>query len=201
MPRPLRRIAWCVGGVLFPCRFIYAHRRPNRWHTRHSMFVQNRMLFIRSRKTIKPRLLLSSPREKWREFTIRRAFLRTAVLPQTRGPGFPGARAGSPLSRPATSPLRCVSRHLFGLRVFQRVAFPCGCALAAVPDPLGSRARFRALCLTPRFFEPRCRRTNSAISLLDARAHSSNSCPRPHQLGVDTFPPRTSVTRRGGCEP
>lgn len=147
------------------------------------------MLFIRSRENFKPRLLLSPPREKKREFTIRRAFLRTAVLPQTRGPGFPGARASSPLSRFATSPLRCVSRHLFGLRVFQRVAFPRGCALAAVPDPLGSRARFRALCLTPRFFEPRCRRTNSAISLLDARARSSNSYPRPHRLVSTRFHP------------
>lgn len=110
-------------------------------------------------------------------------------MPQTRGPGFPGAQASNPLSRLATSPLRRVSRHPFRLQVFQRAAFPCGCALSAVPDLLGSRARFRALCLTPRFFEPRCRRTNSAISLLDARAYSSNSYPRPHRHGVATFPP------------
>lgn len=147
------------------------------------------MWFIPSREGTKPRLLLPPLREKKRESTTRRTFLRTAVPPQTRGPGFPGARAGRPLSRLATSPLRRASRHLFAVRVFQRAVLPRGHVLAAVPGLLGSRARFRALCLTPRFFEPRCRRTNSAISLLDARARSSNSCPRPHRLGVATFPP------------
>jgi len=166
MPGPLRRTAWCVGGVFFPCRLLYAHRRSNRRHIRHSRNPQKGMLFIPSRKNFEPRLFLSPPREKKRESTTRRAFPRTAALPQTRGPGFPGARTGSSLSHRATSPLRNVSRHLFEVRVFQRAACPRGRAFVAVPAPLGSRARFRALCLTPRFFEPRCRRTTSAISLL-----------------------------------
>lgn len=145
-------------------------------------------------------MLFSSPRERERDLTTRRVFLRLAVLPLAFGPSFPGARAGSPLSRIATSPLQHASRHPFAIPVFQQAAFPRGRALTDVRESLGPRARFRALCLTPRFFGPRCRQTNSAISLLDARARSSNGCPRPHRLVSIRFSP-TSVTRRDCCEP
>lgn len=123
-----------------------------------------------------------------------------AVLPQIRGPSFPGARTGSPLSRSATSPLRLASRHPFRTHVFQSIAFPCGRALTNVRESLGPRARFRALCRTPRFFEPRCRRTNSAIrfyrrtgTLFERLSSCASTC-------VDTFLP-SSVARRGGYEP
>lgn len=89
-----------------------------------------------------------------------------AVPPHTYGPSFPGAQADSPLSRAATSPLRLASRPLFKTRVFQSIAFPCERASTDVRESLGSRARFRALCRTPRFFEPRRRQTNSAIRSL-----------------------------------
>jgi len=165
MPGPLRRIAWCVGGVVFPCRHL---PRPSTIEpmTRPSLeTLRNGMWFIRSRESPKPRSLSLPPREKGQDLTTRRVFLRLAVPPRTHGPGFPGAWAGGPLSRAATSPLRRASRHPFAVHVFQQADFPRGLVLAGVRRPLGSRTRFRALCLTPRFFEPRCRQTNSAISL------------------------------------
>lgn len=137
----------------------------------------------------RPRSLFPVPREKKRVKTTRCTFLRTAALLQSQGPTFAGARASRPLSHPAASPPRRVSRHPFGAWVSRRAAFPRGCAHIDVPDPLGPRARFRALCLTLRFFEPGCRRTNFAVSLLDARARSSSSHPRPRRHGVDAFPP------------
>lgn len=125
----------------------------------------------------------------------------SAVLLLSRGPSFPGARASSPLSRSTTLPPWKASRHRFEFRVFRRIAFPRRRAFTAVPDLLGSRACFQALCLTPHFFEPRRRRTNSAFTqLVDARARSSNSYPRPPRLVSLRFNP-TSVTRRGRCEP
>lgn len=95
-----------------------------------------------------------------------------AVLPHARGPSFPGARADSPLSCAATSPLQHVSRHRFAFCVFQQVAFPRRRALTDVRNSLGPRARFRALCLTPRFFGPRCRQTNSAILTFSTHGHA-----------------------------
>lgn len=96
----------------------------------------------------------------------------SAVLLLSRGPSFPGARASSPLSRSTTSPLWKASRHRFEFQVFRRIAFPHRRAFTAVPDLLGSRARFQALCLTPRFFEPRCRRTNSAFTHFLTHGHA-----------------------------
>lgn len=123
-----------------------------------------------------------------------------AVPPLSRGPSFPGARADSPLSRSATSPLRFASRHPFVIHLFQPTAFSRERASTNVSESLGPRARFRALCRTPRFFEPRCRRTNSAIrfyrrtgTLIERLSSCASTC-------VDTFLP-SSVTRRDGYEP
>lgn len=140
------------------------------------------------------------PREKGQDLTTRRVFLRLAAPPRTHGPSFPGAWAGGPLSRIATSPLRRASRHPFAVHVFQQVGFPRGLVLTGVRRPLGSRTRFRALCLTPRFFEPRCRQTNSAISLSTHGHTQSNGYPRPRRRVSSRFTP-TSVTRRGWYEP
>jgi len=148
------------------------------------------MWFIPSLQNPEPRPVVASPREKRREPWARRTFLRTAALPQARGPGCPGARTDSSLSRFATSPLRRASRHLFVVRVSQRTALPHGRVFTDVPDPLGSRARFRALCRTPRFFEPRCRRTNSANLTSRRTGILIEQLPSPASTGVDTFLPK-----------
>lgn len=77
MPGSLWRTAWCVGGVLFPCRLNLRPRRSNRWHIRHSESLQSGMWFIPSHCYPEPRLLLPSPREKRRKLTTRHAFLRS----------------------------------------------------------------------------------------------------------------------------
>lgn len=150
---------------------------------------RNRMFFIRSRESHKPRLLFSTPRERGRDSQPSVPSFVLTVLPRALGPGFPGARAGSPLSRTATSPLRHASRHPFVIPVFQRVAFPRRRALIGVRESLGPRARFRALCLTPRFFGPRCRQTNSANLTTRRTSTLIERMPSPASTCVDTFQP------------
>lgn len=200
MPRPRRRTTWYVGGVLFPCRFLSTpiDDRAGDTPVAHA---------VAKCGCVHPLPLVREPDCLSRPLVKRDEHLQPdvpsfypAVPPQTRGPSFPGARADSPLSRSATSPLRFVSRHPFATHVFQSIAFPCGRASTDVRESLGPRARFRALCRTPRFFEPRCRRTNSAIrfyrrtgTLFERLSSSAPTC-------VDTFLP-SSVTRWGGYEP
>lgn len=123
-----------------------------------------------------------------------------AVPSHAHGPSFPGAQADSPLSRAATSPLRLASRHPFKPHVFQSIAFPCECASTDVRESLGSRACFRALCRTPHFFEPRRRRTNSAIRFSQRTGTLLERLSSPASTCVDTFLP-SPVTRWDGYEP
>lgn len=75
MPRSRRRITWCVGGVVFPCRFLL---RPT---TIEPLTHLSPALFAKcgwsssTPASSRARPLVSPPREKRRAPTIRRVFL------------------------------------------------------------------------------------------------------------------------------